>query len=202
MELYFSETLKRLRTERGLSQQQLADMLHVSRSTVAKWETGDRMADVPTLSLLTEALNADITVFYPESNRPYEMPNVILVDDERIVLKGIMSVLEESLPDTNIKGFLAPHEALSYARENPVALAFVDIEMGNFNGFDLCSKLQEINPRTDVIYLTAYPGYALNAWETGACGFLVKPLTKEKLRHGLSKLRFPLSRKQKGADEA
>ena len=41
----FADTLKQFRTEKNLSQQQLADMLFVERSTIANWETGRRIPD-------------------------------------------------------------------------------------------------------------------------------------------------------------
>ena len=44
----------------------------------------------------------------------------------------------------------------------------------------------------NVVFLTAYREYALDAWDTGACGFLVKPLTVEAVRQRLSTLRFPM----------
>jgi two-component SAPR family response regulator len=59
--------------------------------------------------------------------------------------------------------------------------------------------LLEINPRTNVVFLTAYPDYSLDAWNTDACGFMVKPLTPESVREQLKKLRYPL--RIGGADE-
>ncbi|MBQ9694854.1 MAG: hypothetical protein IJV58_00310, partial [Oscillospiraceae bacterium] len=59
------------------------------------------------------------------------------------------------------------------------------------SGLDLCRALLEINPCTRVVYLTAYPDYSLDAWDTGACGFMVKPLTPESVRGQLKMLRFP-----------
>ena len=50
-----------------------------------------------------------------------------------------------------------------------------------------------------MVYLTAYPDYALDAWSTEACGFMVKPLTPESVRSALGKLRYPLL--MGGADE-
>ena len=41
----FADTLKQFRTEKNLSQQQLADMLFVERTTIANWETGRRIPD-------------------------------------------------------------------------------------------------------------------------------------------------------------
>ncbi|MBQ6312098.1 MAG: helix-turn-helix domain-containing protein [Lachnospiraceae bacterium] len=52
--------------------------------------------------------------------------------------------------------------------------------------------LLEINPRTNIVYLTAYPDYALDAWDTEACGFMVKPLSPERVRTQLKKLRYPI----------
>jgi two-component SAPR family response regulator len=50
-----------------------------------------------------------------------------------------------------------------------------------------------------VVYLTAYPEYSLSAWDTDACGFMVKPLTAEGVRRQLTKLRCSFS--MGGADE-
>ena len=51
----------------------------------------------------------------------------------------------------------------------------------------------------NVVFLTAYPDYSLDAWKTDAVGFLLKPLTPEGVKEQLKKLRYPLS--TGGADE-
>ena len=51
---YFSKNLKELRIEKGLSQQELAQIFNVTQSTVAKWESGDRE---PNFSILIELSN-------------------------------------------------------------------------------------------------------------------------------------------------
>jgi DNA-binding LytR/AlgR family response regulator len=43
-----------------------------------------------------------------------------------------------------------------------------------------------------VIYLTAFREYAFDAWDTGACGYLLKPLETEAVRAQLSRLRYPV----------
>ena len=53
------------------------------------------------------------------------------------------------------------------------------------------------NPEMNVIFLTAYPDYSLQAWKTHACGFLVKPLVEEDIRLQLSLL--PGAMKSEGA---
>ena len=90
-----------------------------------------------------------------------------------------------------ITGFTRPSEAIEYAKAHRVALAFLDIEMGKTSGLDLCRTLLEINSRTNVVYLTSYIGYAFDAWSTGACGFMRKPLTPERVKDQLTQLRYP-----------
>lgn len=187
----FSQVLKRLRIERGISQEQLAEQLFVVRSTITRWENGSRLPNNVMIARLSKALDADINVLLNAAVESDESPNVILVDDTKIILKGGIPILEEVMPNAMIVGFTRPSEAIEYARENRIALAFLDIELGKTSGLDLCRRLLEINPQTNVIYLTAYIGYAFDAWSTGACGFMRKPLTPEGVRDQLKKLRYP-----------
>ena len=192
MRVSFGESLRRLRMERNISQQQLANLLHVDRSTIAKWESGARLPDADMIARLSECLGADVGRLLHAFEKNAGKWNVMLVDDEKIILRGALPVLSAALPEAEIHGFTDPAEATAFARANKVQLAFLDIEMGRISGLDVCRRLLEINPRMNVIFLTAYREYALDAWETGACGFLVKPLTVEAVRQRLSALRFPL----------
>ena len=72
-------------------------------------------------------------------------------------------------------------------------MAFLDIELGTSTGLDLCRSLLEINPRTNVVYLTAYGEYSIDAWSTGASGFMLKPITVEGVQAQLKNLRHPFS---------
>lgn len=188
----FAETLKSLRQKQDLSQQSLAERLCVDRSTIAGWETGRRLPDVTLIKRLSECLNIDISILMNAAEMADENLNVILLDDERIILKGGLPILEEVLPNTAITGFTKPSEALEFARKNRVFLAFLDIEIGKTKGLDVCRELLAINPHTNVVFLTAYMEYSYDAWDTGACGFLLKPLSAEAVRKQLSRLRYPV----------
>ena len=191
MSMLFAETLKKLRTERGLSQKDLAERLYVTRSTVARWENGSRLPDAEMLSRLSRCLDTDVDTLLFAAMESDESPNVIIVDDRKIILAGGLPILESVLPNATITGFTRPSEAIEYARNHRVALAFLDIEMGKTSGLTLCQKLLEINPRTNVVYLTAYSDYAVDAWSTGASGFMLKPITPEGILAQLKKLRYP-----------
>ncbi len=188
----FAETIRQLRNERGLSQIQLAEMIYVTRSTVARWESGSRMPDAVMISRLAKCLGTNTETLFSLLSEEEEILNIIMVDDEGIILSGGLPVLEEVFPSANISGFIRPSEAIAYAQNNRVALAFLDIKMGKLNGMELCRELQRINPQTNVIFLTAFMDYSLEAWKTGASGFIIKPITAAEVREQLSRLRFPL----------
>ena len=118
--------------------------------------------------------------------------NVIILDDRKIVVQGSLSVVEEVLPNANIFGFTKPIEAVEFAKKKKISLIFLDIEMGKTNGLDICKNFLEINPQTNIIFLTAYIEYSFEAWSTGASGYLLKPITAENLRAQLKNLRYPL----------
>lgn len=191
MSTLFAETLRKLRTEMGLSQQQLGDLMYVTRSTVARWENGSRLPDVTMISRLSKCLGVNVDTLLSIAAESEESPNVIMVDDRKIILTGGLPILEEVMPGATITGFTRPLEALEYAKANRVSLAFLDIELGKTSGLELCRMLLDVNPRTNVIFLTAYIDYSFDAWSTGACGFMLKPITPEGVRAQLKNLRHP-----------
>ena len=187
----FSKTLKKLRTERGLSQQALANKMFVTRPTIARWESGTRLPDAMMIKRLAEILGVNIDFLLSAAAQSDECPNVIMVDDRKVVLTGGLPILEEALPNATVTGFTNADEAIEYAKRNNISLAFLDIEIRNMSGFDLCKILLEINPRTNIIFLTAYADYSLDAWGTGASGFMLKPITLEAVKEQLKNLRYP-----------
>lgn len=195
MSILFAENLKRFRTAKGLSQRELAEQIYVARSTIARWESGSRLPDAVIISRLAQCLDTNVNTLISSALESDDAPKVIMVDDRKIFLSGALPILEEVMPNAIITGFMRPSEAIEYAKTNLIALAFLDIEMGmsKTNGFDICRKLLEINPRTNVVYLTAYIEYSFDAWGTGASGFTLKPITAEGVRAQLKNLRYPFS---------
>ena len=194
-----AENLRKLRTEKGLSQTQLGKQMFVNHSTIARWENGTRLPDAAMILRLAKCLGVDANTLFQLVARSEESPDIIMVDDSKVILTEGLAVLGEVLPNASITGFIWPMEAVEYARANRVALAFLDIELGTASGLDLCSTLLEINPYTNIVFLTAYADYSLDAWKSGACGFLLKPRTTEGIQEQLKRLRYPFS--MGGAEE-
>jgi transcriptional regulator with XRE-family HTH domain len=193
MAIGFGDTFKSLRTGKNMSQQQLADKLFVSRSSIANWENGRRIPDLVLLHRIARFFNVDISSLTDGSDLDQAPPEVIVVDDEKVLLAGVIPILSEVMPGATITGFSKPSEAVDYARKNNIAIAFLDIEIGKTSGLELCNTLMEIAPTTNVFFLTSYPDYAMKAWNTAASGFVVKPLHKEDVENLLKKLRYPVT---------
>lgn len=104
---------------------------------------------------------------------------VICVDDEKFVLADILETIKE-LPDIQeATGFRDVYEALDFLKTNSIQIAFLDIDMPEMTGLELCKKIHEVSPMTAVIFTTGYPQFALDAFKTHAIGYLLKPIKKE-----------------------
>ncbi len=191
MNMLFADTMKKLREEKGLSQNEIAKRMYVTRTAVSRWESGHRLPDAAMITRLSDVLGVDVNILISAAAQSDEIPIVIMVDDNKVFLNDGMPIIEEVIPNAAVIGFTKPSEAVEYAKANRVALAFLDIEMIDVSGLDVCRKLLEINQRTNVVYLTAYRDYSFDAWDTGACGFMLKPITPEGIKKQLEKLRYP-----------
>jgi two-component SAPR family response regulator len=166
--------------------------MFVTQSTVARWENGSRLPDAEMIARLSDCLSVDVSVLLNPPEEDREATNVILVDDRKIILTGALPVLREVFPNARVTGFTRPSEVIRFAQEHPISLAFLDIELGKTNGLALCRSLLDIRAQTNVVYLTAYAEYSFDAWSTGACGFMLKPITPEGVRAQLKTLRYPI----------
>ena len=189
----FAKALRKLREEKGFTQKQLGQKLYVNHSTITRWENATRLPDITMIPRIADCLGVSSKDLFELVVQSEEKPNVIIVDDSKPVLVDGLAVLGEVMPNATVTGFIWPQEAIEYAKANQIALAILDIELGTASGLDLSRTLVEINPRTNIVFLTAYADYSLDAWETTACGFLLKPLTAENVQKQLKQLRFPFS---------
>ena len=83
----------------------------------------------------------------------------MIVDDEQIMLRSFMR-LSKGIENLDvIAQFESPEEALVFAQENLVELAFLDIKMPGMNGIDLAVRLREICPSILIVFISAYDEY-------------------------------------------
>lgn len=188
----FGHRLRTLRIEKGLSQQQLADLIYVTRKTVSNWESGNRMPDITMISRLAECLGVGTYELIDELNGQDSPPSIIIVEDEPVILKGFVHILNDTLPEAQVFGFQNGTDTLSFAAGNRIAVAFLDVELFGESGLELARKLLGINPRTNIIFLTGHAEYTGEALALHCSGYLLKPLTPEKILNEINHLRYPV----------
>ena len=157
----FSEKLRNLRTEKGLTQRQLADALFITRKTISNWEAGIRMPDVVMLTRLSKVLGVkpyELIDVFPSGE---DSPILIIVEDEQDILTGFIHIVSDTLPDAQVYGFQTGKEALEFVETNRVDVAFLDVELFGESGIDLAGKLSAVNPTINVIFLTGHSEYTL-----------------------------------------
>lgn len=118
--------------------------------------------------------------------------NIVAVDDKKPVLLQVQNTIEKAVPQASVKGFTSTREALDYAEKTRIDIAFLDIDMGEMNGLVLAKRLKEIHGGTNIIFITGYSEYAIDAWDISASGFILKPATVEAVSKQLDNLRNPI----------
>ena len=114
------------------------------------------------------------------------MLRVVLVDDEPQSCKSLAIKLKDVAEDIEIAGsFYHPDKAISGIRKIKPDLIFLDIEMPGLNGFQLLEKMEEFD--FEVIFVTAYNEYMLNALRISALDYLLKPVKVDELRMALQR---------------
>ena len=118
---------------------------------------------------------------------------IIVVDDERRNLNMMEKALARVAPDAEVGVFSSAMCALAYAREHRVDVAFLDIRMPEMDGLTLARYMKEIYGSTNVVFVTGYSQYAFDAFDMHASGYLMKPITPERVKRELDNLRDPVS---------
>lgn len=118
--------------------------------------------------------------------------NIIAVDDERRALNILERAIQSVAGDAVITGFTSAKEALKYAREQQVDIAFLDIKMMEMSGVLLAKCLKDIYGNTNIIFVTAYSQYMSDAFALRVSGYVQKPITPERVYEELNHLRNPI----------
>ncbi|MEF2968989.1 BTAD domain-containing putative transcriptional regulator [Paenibacillus sp. M1] len=117
------------------------------------------------------------------------MFRAIIVDDEELSVKRLKRILAESGEVMSCHDFLNPLEAYEFAKRNPIDIAFLDISMAEINGMTLAGLLDELDSSIEVVFVTGYDEYAVQAFEVNALDYLLKPVTAQRVAKTLGKLK-------------
>lgn len=113
---------------------------------------------------------------------------IAAVDDEAHVLERFERMVL-GINELNLCGlFETGEQLLGYLNENPLDAVFLDIEMPGVNGLQLSEQIQNLNENIDIIFVTAYNQYAVEAFELQALDYILKPLSEERLAKSVNRL--------------
>ena len=103
----------------------------------------------------------------------------IAVDDEALMLGALVSAIESSPDIREVSKFSDCEQALDFARNNPIDIAFLDINMRGMGGLVLAEKIIAARPGCKIVFCTGYEEYAIPAFKLHVSGYLLKPISAE-----------------------
>lgn len=113
---------------------------------------------------------------------------IAAVDDEFHALERFERMISE-VTELDLCGlFESGEQLLSYLRENPLDAVFLDIEMPGVDGLRLAEQIQNLNENIEIIFITAFNQYAVDAFEVQAVDYILKPLKEERLEKTIRRL--------------
>ncbi len=117
------------------------------------------------------------------------MLRLLIIDDEAPARSRMRRMLERA-PDTEVLAEAASgEEGLRLIAEHRPDAILLDISMPGLDGMSLARRLQEQDPAPVVIFCTAHPDQALDAFNSDAVDYLLKPVRQERLETALDKAR-------------
>ena len=118
----------------------------------------------------------------------------IIVDDESRARGSLQKMLQLYCPEVELVALVenVPKAVLAIKAFKP-DLVFLDVEMPDFNGFELVKFFDSIN--FEVVFVTAYSEYAIQAFEISAIDYLLKPVQIDKLKSAVQKVNDNLEAK-------
>lgn len=122
------------------------------------------------------------------------MLEIIIIDDEPKSIADLKRIILNIYPSSIIHSFDVPESALAHLLQNKPDIAFLDIEMPTITGLEFAKRVKIASPKTNIIFVTAYSKYAIDAMGLYPSGYLMKPISQTKLNEALDNLRFPLSK--------
>ena len=142
-------------------------------------------------------------------------PTAVIADDERLLREQLQARLAEVWPELEIVGEAKNGtEAVELVEQHHPDLVFLDIRMPGMNGIEAARAIAQLPVDEDgakpegrppwhgaeVVFITAYDQYAIEAFEQGVVDYVLKPAERERLQVTVDRVRKRLA--NRGTDEA
>ncbi|MCR5627692.1 MAG: response regulator [Lachnospiraceae bacterium] len=116
---------------------------------------------------------------------------IVAIDDEPLALKGVENAILRVNPTAEFEAFEDTDAFMEKIKKDGADVALIDIEMYDEDGIKIAKKAKAINPDINVIFVTGHSSYMAEAFQLHASGYILKPITPEKMKYELDNLRRP-----------
>ena len=113
----------------------------------------------------------------------------IAVDDEVLMLGALVAAIKASPDITEVTQFSSCEEALEFVEDNPVDIAFLDINMRGMGGLALAEKIVSVCSDCKIVFCTGYEEYAISAFKLHASGYLLKPVSAKDVQEEINNIK-------------
>ena len=118
----------------------------------------------------------------------------VIAEDEKLLRDELVSLLAREWPELEIAAACEDGgDALEAIAAHRPEVAFLDIRMPGATGLEVAACAAESSPATQVVFVTAYNQYAIDAFERGAVDYLLKPIAAERLAATVKRVKARLA---------
>jgi DNA-binding LytR/AlgR family response regulator len=135
-------------------------------------------------------------------------PRAVLADDERLMREQLRARLAEAWPDLQLVAEAKNGtEAVALVAEHRPDIVFLDIRMPGLTGVEAAKQIAQMEVADDellpeIVFITAYDQYALEAFEQGVADYVLKPAERERLAVTVERLKKRLAQRTSGEPAA
>ncbi|MBF6022957.1 LytR/AlgR family response regulator transcription factor [Lysobacter niastensis] len=114
----------------------------------------------------------------------------VVAEDEALLRQALIDQLRAAWPELQIVAECEDGaSALEALAEHQPQVAFLDIRMPGLTGLEVAAAAAEATPSTQIVFVTAYDQYAIDAFERGAVDYLLKPIAPQRLAATVQRLK-------------
>ncbi|MHA4736512.1 response regulator [Dyadobacter sp. MSC1_007] len=115
---------------------------------------------------------------------------ILIVDDHPLVLEGLKSLLADTEGVQVVGTASNAIDAITFLKNNEVDIAFLDINLPDISGIDLCKKVKDQFPEVKTLALSTFNerAYVSRMIQNGASGYLIKSSGKEDILEAIEQV--------------
>jgi len=118
------------------------------------------------------------------------MPKCVVAEDEELLRNELLALLRKAWPELEVVAACEDGgAALEAIAEHRPDVAFLDIRMPGLTGLEVAAATPEASAGTQIVFVTAYNQYAIDAFDRGAVDYLLKPIAPERLAATVERLK-------------